>query len=114
MINENTQYVFVTTDHLGRKVVLEKKTFYGHIVPGHPEMAGNELAIQESVEKPLFVIESKQNSNVFLYVTQSQKSTYPNLYIKTVVDHSTNVGFVKTSFFQKNLQPGKEGKVIFP
>ncbi|MFE7063720.1 hypothetical protein ACFVAD_16345 [Sutcliffiella sp. NPDC057660] len=111
---KNNYNIFDTTDIFGKRVFLEKEQFDNHIVVGHPEMRDNELAIQETIENPQLVVESKQNSNRLLYIGKSEMSTYPMVYIKTVVDHSSKeYGFVITGLFQKKVNLEKEGTVIY-
>lgn len=107
-------YIFSTTNKDGIKVVLDTNTFNKHIVPGHPEMLKNILAMQDSIESPEYIIQSSKNENSLLYITQSSLSTYPKMYIKTVVDHTNpHIGFVKTAFFQRKLDPEKEGVIVY-
>lgn len=109
-----SNYIFDTKDVFGKRVYLETKQFESHIVLGHPEMRDNEAAIQETIEQPHVVIESRQNSNRLLYIGKSEMSTYPMVHIKTVVDHSsTEFGYVITGLFQKKVNLEKEGKVIY-
>lgn len=114
MANKENKYIFVTSDYTGKKIVLRTSTFYNHIISGHSEMVDNKLAIQESVERPDFVVESKWNSNSHLYIARCNTSTYPSINLTTVVDHSTEVGFVITSFFHKLIVISEEGRVIYP
>ena len=114
MMTKSNEYVFVAKDHTGKTIFLEKTTFEKHILVGHPEMAGNEAAIKDSIENPQYVVESKKDSRSQIYIAQSQLSSYPSTYIKTVVAHTEKYGFVRTAFFQRNMIVTKEGKVIFP
>jgi len=107
-------YIFKTADHTGKVIILTEKTFNAHILPGHPEMSGNENAIQETIENPEYVILSSVDDKSHIYVAKSSNSSYPNIYIKTIVTSSGKTGYVKTSFFQRNVILDKEGKVIFP
>jgi len=105
-----------TTDRFGKRIILEKDRFDEHIgnPKGHEELIGNIDAIVETIQDPYWVVQSRKNENRYLYIGKSQKSTYPNLNIKTVVDHTgNNFGFVVTSMFQKRLDPEKEGTIIY-
>ncbi|QYR20786.1 hypothetical protein KZ483_24000 [Paenibacillus sp. sptzw28] len=107
--------LFITKNVSGETVKLKSQTFYAHILPGHPEMEQNLAAIKDSIENPEYIIESHQVPTSKIYIAKSSLSTYPNKYIKTVVDHkSTKSGYVKTSFFPRNFVLGKDGKVIYP
>lgn len=108
------KYLIDTTDKDGKRVVLEQHTYHGHILVRHPEMKGNIPAIKDSVENPQYIIESGQGSTSNLYITKTDISTYPKLHLKTVVDHTNpEIGYIRTSLFQRNLDPEKEGAVIY-
>jgi hypothetical protein len=105
-----------TTDRFGKRIILEKDRFDEHIgcETGHIEMIGNVEAIKETIENPYWIAQSAKNQNRYLYIGKSEKSTYPSLYIKTVVDHSKkDFGFVVTSMFQRRLNLNKEGSIIY-
>jgi hypothetical protein len=103
-----------TTDKFGKRVILEQDRLEEHIIDGHEELRGNVAAIKDSIENPEYIIQSKKNSNRWLYVTKSEFSTY-NVPIKTVVEHlsTTEFGYVVTSMFQRRLDPEKEGKILY-
>jgi hypothetical protein len=106
--------VFETTDKFGKRIVLTSETYNNHILVGHPEMKGNANAMQDTVENPKWIVESKQNPSRWLYIGKSESANYPMVNIKTVVDHSsTDVGYVITGFVQKKVNIEKEGKVIY-
>lgn len=105
--------IFITTDYSGKTVILKSQTFNDHIINHHPEMSDNKEAIKDSIENPSHVIISNKNPNSHIYVTKSAKSTYPKLDIKTIVNQSSKRGYVKTTFFEKDIQIEKEGQVIY-
>lgn len=106
--------IFSTTNVYGVNVVLNVGTLNGHIIPNHPEMQDNVDAIRITIESPDTMIQSARNGNRIIYVSQNAISTYPKLYLKTVVDHTNpNEGKVVTSFFEKKLDKSKEGTVIY-
>lgn len=110
----DNKYIFDTKDIYGKRVYLETNRYNEHIISHHPEMEGNTLAIQETIEDPHLIIESKQNPNRWLYVGKSEMATYPLLNVKTVVDHSsTSYGWVVTGLFQKKVNAEKEGTIIY-
>lgn len=109
-----SEYIFSTTNINGIKVVLDANTYNKHILPNHREMQRNQAAMIDSIENPQYMIQSLKNKNSTLYIAQSQLSTYPKLYIKTVVDHTNpDTGYVRTAFFQKTLDITKEGVIIY-
>lgn len=107
-------YIINTANHDGVRIVLETDTYNNHILDGHPEMASNVAAIQDSIENPTYIIKGAQNENNRYYITKSPVSTYPKLYIKTVVNQKNpNIGYIRTSYFTRNVDLEKEGVVLY-
>lgn len=110
----NGKYILSTTNKDGISVVLETDTYHNHILVNHPEMRNNVEAIKDSIENPIYMFRSSKNEKNVIYITQSTLSTYPKLFITTVVNHANpNQGYVRTSFFKKVVDTTKEGKIIY-
>lgn len=107
-------YIISTTNKDGVRIVLETETYNNHILIRHPEMKDNISAIQDNIENPMYIVQSHKEPKNKLYITKSTKATYPNLYLKTVVNTiNPRMGYIRTTHFEKDLDISKEGTIIY-
>jgi hypothetical protein len=88
------------TDPLGRTVVLHDSTWYGHIVRGHPEVAGARHLIEQAVITPLEIRLSNADADCRLYFGPGPRS----LLVKVVADVVR--GVVKTAHLARKTSGG--------
>jgi hypothetical protein len=85
------------TDPLGRIVTLHNHTWFGHILPGHPEMAKHRPLVEAAVVDPIEIrISDADAANCRLYF-----GTGPRSGIMIIVVANITMGFVKTAFIVK-------------
>jgi len=84
-------------DPLGRAITLHKHTWYGHILPGHPEMRLHRALVEEAITNPLEIhISDADPINVRLYFGSGPRSG-----MMIVVAANITQGFVKTAHIVK-------------
>ena len=106
--------VFSTTDPWDVPVVLSKATWDAHIVERHPEMSGNELSVQKTIEKPEVVYRSSWNTDAKIFLSREGGSTYPHLYTRVVVGYAgDDGGNVETALFSKTISSVKAGELLY-
>jgi len=89
-----TQTVLVSTqDSLGRLVVLTEDRWWGHIVDGHREMEGLELAVLRAVENADRTRPGKRPGRQELYA----QGLGPARWLAVVVDYSQEPAWVVTA-----------------
>lgn len=107
-------FVFSATDPWDASVVLTKATWEVHIVERHPEMAGNEFAVQKTIEKPEAVYRSSWNPDAKIFLSRETESTYPRLYTRVVVGYvDDSAGYVETAMFSKTIGGVKAGELLY-
>ena len=110
-----SEIVLSAVDPFGRVVTLTQAAWIAHILDSHPEMRGNENAVKDTIENPDFIYRSNYKESSELFFSKSLESTYPNLYIRVVVDFTQpNAGIVKTALFTKVIsQNVKQGGLVY-
>ncbi len=88
-------------DPLGREVVLHDRTWYGHIVKGHPEITGDRTLVEEAVTTPDEIRQSNSDADCRLYFAPGPR---PAVKMMVVVDVSA--GVVKTAHLAKRVSGG--------
>ena len=102
--------IFSVLDYNKRKVVLEQSTWNNHIIVGHPEMNGNISAVKNNIENPEFVYDSSTNPKREIFFSRQPQSTYPMLFVKTIVEYNKSKGYITTALFTRKIQGvNKEG-----
>jgi hypothetical protein len=89
------------TDPLGRSITLHDRTWFGHILRGHPEMAEHRVLAESAVASPLAVHLSNSGPDSRLYFGRGPR---PGLMILVVAD--VNLGLVKTAHLAKHFSGG--------
>jgi len=87
------------TDPLGRAITLHDRTWFGHILRGHPELAAHRELVLEAVRRPGRVCASRSGRSVRLYVGAGPRPT-----VTMVVAADIELGLVKTAYLAR---PGK-------
>jgi hypothetical protein len=91
-------------DPLGRSIVFHNHTWFGHILPGHPEMRTYRSLVEKSVTNPIEIrISPADPANCRLYYGVGPR---PGMMI-VVVGNITN-GFVKTAHIVKAMKGALE------
>lgn len=104
---------FSTYDVRGYTVSLDEQTWHRHICVGHPEMEYYFKEVQDTVEAPMYIIQSSVKATSNLYVNPLP---YRDLFVKVIVDFhkSEDEGVIRTALLQKNLSSAdKSGGVLY-
>ncbi len=80
------------TDPFGRTVVLHDRTWFGHIVRGHPEVTEYRGLVEKAVERPDEVRFSRSDADCRLYFGPGPRADVRMMVVADVVR-----GFVKTA-----------------
>ena len=86
------------TDPLGREFVLADRTWYGHIIIGHPEMAPHRALVEQAVAAPLGIWISSSNADARLCYGTGPRA---GVFVAVVVD--VPLGIVKTAYLTKSM-----------
>jgi hypothetical protein len=89
-------------DPLGRPIVLHDRTWYGHIVKAHPEMAPNRALTEQTVKLPESIRKSLSDPDCRLYFGPG-----PGPGVKMMVVADTVLGLVKTAHLAKGVSGGQ-------
>ncbi len=92
-------------DHEGRKIRLNKERL-AHILE-HPEMIGLEYTIEETLKKPLLVIQSVSDETARLYYRFYPRTRLGDKFICVVVKKSSEDAFVLTAYLTDRTKRGK-------
>lgn len=79
------------TDPLGRVIALHDRTWYGHIVRGHPEVADHCGLAEAAIEQPLEIRRSRSGADCRLYFGRG-----PREHVMLMVVADVRLGLVKT------------------
>jgi hypothetical protein len=93
---------FVGTDRLGHQVVLTDGTWYGHIVPVHPEMRALRAEVEAACLNADTVRQSCGDADCVVHFKQCMRR--PGLLIKVVAN--VQDGFVRTAHLAKHESGG--------
>ena len=88
-------------DPLGRRVILRDRTWFGHIVKGHPEVAEHRGLVEDAVRSPEEVRHSRSDDNCRVYLGQGPRET-----VRIMVVADVNAGVVKTAHLCKKPSGG--------
>lgn len=89
------------TDPLERSLVLYDRTWFGHIVPGHPEVREHRGLVEKAVVSPEQVRYSSSDINCRLYFAPGPRSG-----VKMMVVGDVSSGVVKTAHLAKKITGG--------
>jgi hypothetical protein len=113
---QSGEYIFKTTDPLGRNVTLKSSTWNIHVIEGdnyRPEFVEQEETIKGVIEDPKFIvndpIENRERYYDIVHLTSVDK-------IKPVmiaVDHSSDTGDVCTVFAQSRMKETGERGIVY-
>jgi hypothetical protein len=90
------------TDPLGRAIVLHDRTWYGHILKGHPELKDERERAGQVIAEPVDVRHSLSDPDVRLYHGPAKR---PRVYLRVVAD--VELGLVKTAHYVNKPQGGE-------
>ncbi|OGI65352.1 hypothetical protein A2647_05325 [Candidatus Nomurabacteria bacterium RIFCSPHIGHO2_01_FULL_40_24b] len=96
-------YIFLTDDNKGRKVMLRKERWTHITEPRsqHPYMAGYLEEIKDTIRKPDFIVANKYDENKMNYCKYLKAR---RLYIVVVVKYLNGEGDVITAFMARNVR----------
>jgi len=94
--------LFIVVDVFGRSVELSLER-YLHIASAHPEIEGKQDALQEILQKPDFVKESKNDPHTRLFYKKINNNEYHLIIVKYEVEDA----FILTSYFSEYIKGGK-------
>lgn len=80
------------TDPLGRTITLHARTWYGHIIKGHPEMRGLRDLAEATISNPEEIRFSHSDDDCRLYFGPGPRQAVKIMVVADVVH-----GFVKTA-----------------
>ena len=89
------------TDPFNREITLHDRTWFGHIVKGHPEITQNRSLVEQAVTGPTEIRHSRSDENCRLYYGHGPR---PSAKIIVVVDVS--LGIVKTAHLAREITGG--------
>lgn len=80
------------TDPLGRQITLTERTWYEHIVEGHPEIARHQALVEAAIADPLVIRLSRSDPDCRLYFGRGPRQGVTMLVVADV-----RRGMVKTA-----------------
>ncbi len=86
-------------DPLGRHIVLHERTWYGHVVKGHPDLASHRSLVEVAISNPEEIRHSTSDPDCRIYYGRGPRES---VLIAVVVD--VRIGIVKTVYLAK--KPG--------
>ena len=89
------------TDPLGRDVVLHDRTWYAHIVKGHPDLGGHRDLVELAVRSPDEIRQSRADENCRIYFGPGPRPEVRMMVVADVV-----AGVVKTAHLAKKITGG--------
>jgi hypothetical protein len=100
--------MFTVTDPRGYIITLTDLCWKGHIAVQHPEMVGREDEVQQTIETPDYIYESRVKHTGHLYFREIGIGPGGTLYLMVVVDirERAKRGFVQTAFIVEGLSKG--------
>lgn len=88
-------------DPLGREIVLSDRTWFGHILKGHPEMAQHRSLAERAISNPDEIRVSLSDSRCRLYFGPG-----PWAAVRIIVVADVVAGRVKTAHLAKKISGG--------
>ena len=97
----------ILIDFQGREIRFTRER-HQHIVHFHPEMTGQMTRIQEILQQPEKVIQSKMDEAVELFYHFYQDTSVGEKYLCIVVKVIQNDAFIITAYLTDTIKKGKE------
>ncbi|MHC4126916.1 MAG: hypothetical protein ACYTE6_09850 [Planctomycetota bacterium] len=89
-------------DPLGRRITLSDRTWFGHIVKGHPEIAAERRRVEAAIESPQQIRLSRLDIACRLYFGAG-----PRKGVRIMVVADVRLGVVKTAHLARRLSGGE-------
>lgn len=89
----------IITDPLGREITLHSRTWFGHILRGHPEMLAYRAEVEETIKEPDEIHYSRSAASGRQYYSRVMDN---GLIISVVVD--IDLFLVKTAYLTKRVK----------
>lgn len=90
------------TDPLGRQAILHERTWYAHILRGHPEIRECRHLVRTAVQSPTEIRLSRSDSDSRLYFGPGPRSGVIMMVVADIV-----LGVVKTAHLAKRVTGGE-------
>ncbi len=74
----------VLQDPLGRRIVLHDRTWYAHVIRGHPEVRAHRALAEEAVASPETIRSSSSDANCRKYVGRGPRSAVKMIVVADV------------------------------
>lgn len=88
-------------DPLGRKTTLHDRTWYAHILHGHPELESLRGLVENTVTNPDEIRYSISDGNCRIYYGSGPQERLSVAVVADVV-----LGIVKTAYLSRKISPG--------
>jgi len=89
------------TDPLGRAFIFHDRTWFGHILRGHPEMTDHRALVEAAITNPLQIRHSASGTDSRLYFGESSSLSHMILVVADIA-----LGLVKTAHIAKRFTGG--------
>lgn len=86
------------TDPLGRSITLHDRTWYGHVIKGHPDVVAHRHLAEEAIRRPEQVRTSSSDPGCRKYIGPG-----PRPSVKMVVIADVAMGIVKTAYLSRRI-----------
>ncbi len=83
-------------DPLGRVITLHDRTWFGHIIKGHPEVTEYRYWVEKAIVKPEAIRLSRGDRNCRKYIAAGLRATVIMVVIVDVIE-----GIVKTAYLAR-------------
>lgn len=113
---KNNEYIFTTTDPLGRFVTLKASTWNSHVIDGdnyRPEFIEQEQQIKDLIEDPKFIVPDPKENRERYYDLVHLTSNDKIKPVMVVVDHSNDTSDVCTIFSMSNMKDTGERGFVY-
>jgi len=94
----------ILKDFLGRNIRLTDERLQ-HILE-HPELVNMEIAIEETLKQPQFIVKSISDSNAELYYRFYSGTIVGDKWLCVVVKHTLNDAFILTAYLTEKIKKG--------
>ena len=88
-------------DPLGREIILHDRTWFGHIVKGHPDIKDCRALVEATIQSPDEIRHSNSGPGCRLYYGPG-----PRLDVKMMVVADVSQGVVKTAHWARKVAGG--------
>ena len=91
------------TDSLGRRIVVHDRTWWGHILKGHPEMRKLRPEAEQAIREPLAIWTNRASPDCRLYFGKGPREGIMVVAVADVV-----LGRMKTAHLASKITGGRE------